>query len=350
MPEWRKDPIVDRWVVIASERGKRPCDFSVSGDKKKQGKCPLCQGNEHDTPPEVIAFRVNGSNRDQPGWWVRVVPNKFPAVRIEASQEIRNYGLFSTMDGLGAHEVVVETAEHDSEIEEHNVKQVEEVIWAWLNRMQDLRKDERFKYIQIFKNYGQTAGASLEHPHSQIMAVPMVPSDIRSEMEGLKKYAGETGRCIVCEMISQELHEQNRVIWENNDFIHIAPYASRFPYETWILPKSHQHDFAIINGTQVRNLAEIVRLALKKMDNSLCSPPYNMVLHTCPVNTGEEVAHYHWHVEILPRLTKMAGFELGTGFYINPTPPELAAEVLRAVEVPYDHVFTHNSGEVARYV
>jgi UDPglucose--hexose-1-phosphate uridylyltransferase len=178
----------------------------------------------------------------------------------------------------------------------------------------------------------------------------MVPPDIRAEMDGLNNYAAATGRCIMCEMISQELLEQNRIIWENNDFIHIAPFASRFPYETWIIPRNHQPDFAMMGESQVKSLAAIIRPALKKMDSALCGPPYNMVVHTCPVNTEEDVAHYHWHVEILPRLTKMAGFELGTGFYINPTPPELAAEILKETEIVHDQLFTHNTGEVARYV
>lgn len=310
----------------------------------------MCTGHEGDTPPEVIAFRETGSRPDTPGWWVRVVPNKFPAVRIEAQAGVRRHGVFEVMDGLGAHEVVVETTEHNTSLEFLDEHQVEEIIWAWQQRSLDLRKDARFKYIQIFKNFAQTAGASLEHPHSQIIALPMVPAEIGEELAGMERYARNTGRCIICDLLGQELGEKERIVQESAKFVCIAPFASRFPFELWIIPRDHQHDFGAIRADQVPDLARVLRSSLRAVHDSIGRPPYNMVLHTAPVNMADTI-HYHWHLEIMPRLTVMAGFELGTGFYINPTPPELAAQVLREQEIFCPPpVYQHPEREVTHYV
>jgi len=351
LPEWRKDPLVDRWVIIATERGKRPSDFKIKPDEKKGGRCPMCVGHEKDTPPEVAAFRESGSAPDAPGWWVRVVPNKFPAVRIEAQPGIRRHGIYETMDGLGAHEVVVETTEHEKNLEFLPAHQVEEVIWAWQQRSLDLRRDARFKYIQIFKNFAQTAGASLEHPHSQIVALPMVPADVAAELDGMRRYAQNTGRCIICDLLGQELAEKQRVVREGEKFVALAPFASRFPFETWIVPREHQHDFAALRPDQVADLARVLRSTLRALHDCIGEPPYNLVLHTAPINDAAEAMHYHWHLEILPRLTVMAGFELGTGYFINPTPPELAAQVLREEETrAFTPIYAQPGREVAQYV
>lgn len=343
--------MLDRWVVIATERSKRPTDFAVPGEEKKGGECPLCQYHEMETPPEIIAYRDKDSAKNRPGWWLRVVPNKFPALRIEGQNEHRNYSLYQVMNGIGAHEVVVETPDHGITIEDSSSYQVQEVVRAWRDRSLDLRRDTRFKYIQIFKNFGGTAGASLEHPHSQIIATPMVPATVKEKMESLTRHAKSTGRCILCEMIQQELQEQNRVVMETGGFISIAPFASRFPFETWIIPREHQPDYGHIREDQVNDLAFILRATLKKISVALRRPPFNMVINTAPVNTGgDELQHFHWHMEILPRLTIAAGFELGTGFYINPTPPEMAASDLRDTGVVYDGTYQQNYEEVGKYV
>lgn len=351
MPEWRKDPILDRWVVIATERGKRPSDFAVPKEEKRGGGCPLCENHEWETPPEVLSYREKESIKDRPGWWIRVVPNKFPAVRIEGQTEIINFGLYQFMNGVGAHEVVVETPEHTKGMEDLNDYQVQEVIRAWRDRSLDLRRDTRFKYIQVFKNYGSTAGASLEHPHSQIIGTPMVPVEIRKKLEGLTRYARSTGRCILCEMIEQELQEQNRIVIENGRFLSVTPFASRFPFETWIIPREHQPDFGHIREDQVADLAFVLKYTLKKISVALRRAPYNLVINTAPVNAGEkDTHHFHWHMEILPRLTIAAGFELGTGFHINPTPPEMAASDLRDTEVVYGGTYKEKFEEVGKYV
>lgn len=334
MPEWRKDPVVDRWVAIATERGKRPSDFKCAVHERNDTACPLCVGREQHTPPEVMAYRRAGTPKDAPGWWVRVVPNKFPAVRVEANQGVFHRGVYEVMDGLGAHEVVVEVPEHVDNLDVQSEMQIEEILWAWRERSLDLRRDKRFKYIQIFKNFGSFAGASLEHAHSQIVATPMVPAEIRSELEGFHRYAQATGRCIFCDLVAQEAAERVRLVIQEKHFLALAPFASRFPFELWIVPTEHQDDFAHIRQEQVRELARVLRTCLRKLSLMLCDPPYNIVLHTSPVNEPG-VEQYHWHMEILPRLTVIAGFELGTGYYINPTPPELAARYLRETEAQF---------------
>ncbi len=328
MPEWRKDPIVNRWVIIATERGKRPNDYKEINDESSLQRCFFCEGNEEQTPPEIIAYREPGTAKDTPGWWVRAVPNKFPALNIHAGSSRMSRGIYQYMDGIGAHEVIIESSNHITGMNEQTIKQVEEIIWLWRDRSRDLRKDARLKYIQIFKNTGRVAGASLEHTHSQLIAVPFVPEDLRREIEGMKAYAGKHGSCVMCDMIEQEISEKERMIIEGAQFISFSPFASRFPFETWIVPREHQHDFALIREEQVVDLANVLRNTLGKLTSMIRNIPYNVVLHTAPVNQEEE-GHFHWHLEIMPRLTIMAGFELGTGYFINPTPPEIAAQALR---------------------
>ncbi|BAF59512.1 galactose-1-phosphate uridylyltransferase [Pelotomaculum thermopropionicum SI] len=328
MSEWRKDPVVDRWVIISTERGKRPFDYKEVEEKRKIQVCPLCEGNEKLTPPEIAAYRTVGTAKDSPGWRVRVVPNKFPAVKTEGEAALRQRGVYACMSGTGVHEVIVESTVHEPGLDTQPVAQVEEVIRMWRDRLLKLRKDKRFKYIHIFKNTGQAAGASLEHVHSQLIAMPMVPAEIRLEIEGMKNYREEKGSCVMCDMIRQETAEKVRVVADGEMFLCFTPFASRFPFETWILPKEHLHDFGAIRAEQLRELASVLRDTLKMITAAVKNMPYNLILHTSPVNQDEERI-YHWHIEIIPRLTVMAGFELGTGCYINPTPPEMAAQSLR---------------------
>ncbi len=348
MPEWRKDPIVDRWVIIATDRAKRPLDYKEINEEKKTQLCPLCEGNEEQTPPEIVAYRNPATGKDTPGWWVRVVPNKFPALKIEGEITQHQHGVYHYMNGVGAHEVVVETTSHVPGLDGETEKQVEEVIWAWRDRSLDLRKDARLKYIQIFKNTGSIAGASLEHTHSQLIALPLVPPDIKQELDGMREYSNRRGSCAVCDILRQEIMERERVVIESDHFLCYSPFASRFPFETWIAPKEHQHDFVQLREEQVRDLAVVIRSVLSKMSATVKNMPYNMVLHTAPINSRDEY-HYHWHLEIMPRLTIMAGFELGTGYFINPTPPEIAAQALREKQETYPF-FERPLMEVHRYV
>lgn len=333
MPELRKDSIIGRWVIISTERGKRPTDFlRESVEIKGTGFCPFCPGNEGKTPPEVLAYGRNGGGRDTPGWSVRVVPNKFPALGIEGDLDRQGEGLFDKMNGVGAHEVIIETPDHQQTMASLPEKSIESVLWAFRDRMLDLKNDKRFRYILIFKNHGEAAGASLEHTHSQLIALPIVPKRVREEVDSGKRYYQDKERCIFCDMIRQELQAKVRVIVENEHFVAMAPYAPRFPFETWILPKAHSSSFENNQSPIYMSLAGIMRNILARLDAVLNRPAYNYVIHTSPI--GEEInEHYHWHIEMMPKLTKVAGFEWGTGFYICPTPPEESARFLREAQV-----------------
>ncbi len=332
MPELRKDPITGRWVIISTDRAKRPTDFLHEPAPGRSGFCPFCQGNEDKTPPEILAYRSNGNRPNAPGWSVRVVPNKFPALGIEGDLNRQGEGLFDKMNGVGAHEVIVETPEHSETLASLPEKRVEDVLWAFRDRMLDLQKDKRFRYILIFKNHGQAAGASLEHSHSQLIALPIVPVQVREEVEGSKNYYNYKERCIYCDIIRQELDSGVRVISENQDFLTVAPYAPRFPFETWMLPRQHESAFENSQTHLYENLARELKSLLMRMEKVLEMPSYNLVLHTSPVKEANNV-YYHWHLEMMPKLTKVAGFEWGTGFYINPTPPEEAAKFLREAQL-----------------
>ncbi len=333
MPELRKDPIVGRWVIVSPERGKRPSDFAQKKSEWKEGFCPLCPGNESLTPPEIFAFREKGTRPDGPGWYIRVVPNKFPALKKEGEASPRKDGIYDWMRGVGDHEVVVETPDHQMELSQLPLENVKKILFVFKLRIEELTKDARYKYVIVFKNRGREAGASLRHSHSQIIALPIVPKRVGEELEGGRRYFEAHGRCVFCDMIAQERDRNVRIVEENENFISLSPFAARFPFETWILPKFHASDYKSIEQTQYRTLAEILSRTLKRLDEVLEEPPFNMVFHTAPIRS-ERLTYFHWHIEIIPKVTKVAGFEWGTGFYINPTPPERAAAYLREVELP----------------
>lgn len=331
MPELRKDPIVGRWVIISTERGKRPSDFPMEVRKRDTKLCPFCPTNESSTPPEIFALRENGSAPNTPGWNLRVIPNKFPALRIEGDLNREGMGIFDKMNGVGAHEVIIETPDHNKDLADLELHQIENVIWAYRERILDLKRDPRFRHIMIFKNQGEAAGASLEHSHSQLIATPIVPIRISQEMEGAIKYYEYKERCIFCDIIRQEISDSSRVVGLNDYFVAITPFASRFPFETWILPRNHHAFFENIRPEQVSGLAQILKDTLGKLSKALNNPSYNYVIHSSPVDSTRR-NEYHWHIEIMPKLTKVAGFEWGTGFYINPTTPEDAASYLREIK------------------
>lgn len=328
MPELRKDPITGRWVIIATDRVKRPTDFSRETVVIKGGRfCPFCPGNELKTPPEVLAYRQGGAANEQ-GWSVRVVPNKFPALRVEGNLERQGEGMYDKMDGVGAHEVIIETPDHMATLGDLGDKQIESVLWAFRDRTLDLKRDIRLKYILFFKNHGEAAGASLEHSHSQLIALPVVPKRVQEEIDGALRYYDFKERCVYCDIVRQESEGGGRVVLETDYFLAVCPYAPRFPFESWIVPRRHASHFEMADAQQLENLAWVLRTLVRKMDKVLERPPYNYVLHTAPIHEPH-MAHYHWHLEVIPKLTKVAGFEWGTGFYLNPTPPEEAARFLR---------------------
>lgn len=332
MPELRKDPVIGRWVIISTERGKRPSDFEGLGKKRTGGFCPFCPGNENQTPEEIMAVRPPKSPPNGPGWNLRVFPNKFPALMIEGNLNREGIGIFDKMNGVGAHEVIVETPDHNLDMADLEHSQLRDVLFAYRERTIDLKKDHRFRYILIFKNQGDLAGASLEHSHSQLIATPIVPKRVMEEIEGARRYYDYKERCIFCDIIAQERRDEIRLVSENQDFLAIEPFAPRFPFETWIMPKFHQCSFEKIEDESITLLASILKEVLSKICRGLNYPPYNFVIHTSPCVDHHD-KEYHWHIEFIPRLTRVAGFEWGTGFYINPTTPEEAATFLRGVKV-----------------
>jgi UDPglucose--hexose-1-phosphate uridylyltransferase len=327
MTELRKDPIVGRWVIISTERAKRPHEFPPEPSARKEGMCPLCPGSERMTPPEIMSFRQSGSS-DEAGWTLRVVPNKFPALRIEGDLGKAGDGVYDRMNGIGAHEVVIETERHDVDLFDLNESRFEDVLWAYRERLLDLKKDRRFKSVIIFKNHGAAAGASLSHSHSQLIALPVVPKRVIEEMAGCREYYRFRDRCLFCDIIVQEMEQKARIVEESGEFLACAPYAPRFPFETWIIPKRHQCAYEMIDRDQAKGLAAIFRRTLRRLNLALENPPFNYIVHSAAFQEGA-ADYYHWHIEIMPKLTKVAGFEWGSGFYINPTPPEESAKYLR---------------------
>ncbi len=333
MPELRKDSILDRWVIISTDRAKRPSDYAKEPVVIKGGSsCPFCAGNEGKTPPEITALRPDGSRPDTPGWTVRVVPNKFPALQPDGNAERTGDGLFVRVDGVGAHEVIIESPDHQASLAQLPEKSIEDVLTVFRDRMVDLKNDPRFKYVLIFKNYGLDAGASLEHSHTQLIALPLVPKQVREELDAARDYHRRHQRCVFCDIIRQEKQTQARVVSEDEHFLTVAPYAPRFPFETWILPKQHGAFFEDTAAGAYLHLARALKQLLLRADQLLDRPPYNFFLHTSAMRE-ETGLYYHWHIEYMPKLTRMAGFEWGTGFYINATPPEESARALREVEL-----------------
>jgi len=342
MPELRYDPIQKRWVIIVSERGSRPDDFPIKNKPPPEGSCPFCEGNEGKTPPEIAAVRANGSGRNQPGWQVRVVPNKFPALRIEGNMGRKGIGVYDRMNGVGAHEVIIETPQHNLNLADARVEHIEHVIRMYRERLVDLLRDHRFKYILIFRNYGAAAGASLSHPHTQIIATPVTPLTLAGELTSAKQHYMQKERCLFCDVIQQEIESGERIVVATEEFVALTPFASRFPFEIFIAPRSHHHSFAEISDHMIRRLAAVLKEVLLRSKKCLNDPPYNFLIHTIPnLKAGLRRRNYwdtievdfHWHIEFMPRLTRIAGFEWDTGFYINSTAPEEAAKYLRDVEL-----------------
>jgi UDPglucose--hexose-1-phosphate uridylyltransferase len=333
VPELRRDPVTGRWVIISTERWKRPNDFRLErAVSLGRDQCPFCPGREALTPPEVLSYRQNGGAPNTSGWDLRVVPNKYPALQVEGTLDRAGEGIFDRMNGIGAHEVIIETPDHDRSLAAMSEPEIERVLWAYRERILDLKRDIRLRYILVFKNHGAAAGATLEHTHSQLIALPIVPDFVREEIEGARKHFAVKERCVFCDVARQDLADGRRIVLENADIVVLAPYAPRFAFETWLLPKRHGARFEEAPRHEYESLARALKQVLQRMDRALETPAYNLIIHTAPF-TDDVGAVYHWHVEIMPKLTRVAGFEWGTGFYINPTSPEEAAQVLRTVKL-----------------
>lgn len=327
MPELRKDPIAERWVVIAPERGKRPSDFVFRQSMTPGLFCPLCPGHEADTPRELFAVREGGS------WRVRVVPNLFPALAADAVLERSAEGLFDRMAGVGAHEVIVETPDHAATLSSASPSQLEHVFRAWRERMIDLARDVRMRWIGVFKNHGAPAGATLEHEHSQLIALPVIPPDVEVQLENAARWYTHKERCLLCDLQHQERAAGTRVVHENEGFLATCPYASRTPFQVRIAPKAHRSSFESTPPGELAALADALHVVLGKLDEALERPSYNSMLISNVLRDPASPS-WHWYLDLAPVLTRPAGFEWASGTFINPTPPEEAAEFLRKTVAP----------------
>jgi len=327
MPELRQDPVTKRWVVVAKERAKRPDDFIQKGGGGSPSVCPFEYGNELMTPPETLAFRPDGMPADSPGWLVRVVPNKFPAFTAEDHHDVI-HGLYRSRKAYGSHEVVIHGPDHDLHLATYPVGQMMDVLEAFKMRYNYHKSKPYGKYIQIITNHGKEAGASLEHSHSQIFAMSLIPELPKAELKGAADYFDENKRCVYCDIIASEIEQGSRLIEISEKFIVFVPYAARLPFETWVMPIHHRARFEEVTDDEKAELASVYRRALRRFHNGLGNPPYNMYLHTSPPEL-EKTGAYHWHMSIIPKLTIPAGFEFGTSMTINVTIPEDSAAFLR---------------------
>lgn len=334
----RFDPTTRDWVIFAPSRARRPHELRGACPERTAeppGKaCPFCPGNERLTPPEI--FRVPDRGSSKPAdWRVRVVPNLFPALRIEEPTDGGTDGApsFRHRGGCGAHEVIIESPEHDTILAQQPVEQIEALLHTMRQRHNDLLRDPRFQMIVLFKNHGEAAGTSLRHPHCQLIATPVVPRLLRARLTIATDYFDMTGQCLYCVLRNDELEAGQRVIAQNTEFVAFLPYASHVPFETWILPRAHHASFGDITNSQLGPLAQLLKTVLQKLFRGLENPDYNLTINTVP--RGDEDKNYFlWHIAILPRLTTPAGFELGSGMSINTVLPEEAAEYLRGVNEP----------------
>jgi len=302
---------------LASNRISRPNDYNLAPPK-----CPFCPGNERETPPAILEIRKNGK------WHIRVVPNKFPALLTgEKKPVLKRDGIHLKMPGKGVHEVVIETPKHDAQMYDMTDGEIHEVFKVYQERAKAISSKSHIKYLMIFKNRGRHAGASLVHPHSQIIGMPMLPVRVVNELNGAREYYDAHLSCAFCDIVREESGRQKRVIAENKHFIAIEPYAARFSFETWILPKRHEGRFEFFPETKIKYIAPVLKEALRKLDYSLNKADFNLLFHTLPPGEKRE-DFFHWHIEIMPKISYMAGFEWGTGFYINTVSPEKAAWIL----------------------
>jgi UDPglucose--hexose-1-phosphate uridylyltransferase len=337
VPELRRDPVVGRWVIVSTERARRPADFAHGPATAPGGDCPFCEHREAATPGEIYALRPGGGAPDTPGWQVRVIPSTHPLLDIEGSPDRAAHGMFDMMNDVGAHEVILESPRHVENMADLDVDQVDRVLDVYLHRVRALEAEEGVKSVLLFKNHGVRAGAgTITHAHSQLIATPVAPKQIQRELDGAHRHFDYKERCIFCDILQQESEDRTHIVAETEHFVSLCPYCSRFPYETWILPRRHACDFGAVTGPERADLAAILQATLAALKRALDDPPYNYVLHTAPFRRRNEITAwdavregFHWHIEVMPRLTQVAGFEWGSGFYINPVPPEHAAADLR---------------------
>jgi len=342
MPELRRDPIIGRWVIIATKRAMRPSDFKIPQEEPAASeKCPFCEGNESQTAPEILAIRKPNTKPDTPGWEARIIPSVSGFLSIKGELDRHGKGIYDLMNGIGTHEILVMSPKHTGNVHQISEEEIAKAVGLLIKRVGQLKEDNRLKYVLVFGNHGKAAGGSnLGHLHLQLIATPVTPKRVKEELEGAKRYYDYRDRCVMCDMIKQELKEKKRVICEIDGLVAVTPFCSRFPFEAWIMPTEHSCDFDRADTKTVKNLGKIYKCIFTKMNKLLGDFPFNAILHTAPFRRRRRKSYwetiendYHWHLEIMPRLTQVAGFEWGSGFYINPIPPEDACEALKEIRI-----------------
>lgn len=327
MPEIRYNIITREWVIIATERAKRPHEFAVGNPRRgalppHEPKCPFCPGNEAKTPPETLRISSNGT------WQVRVVPNKFAALDPTGELVRNNTALKRQIAGVGIHEVIVETPAHDRTLAQLSTEEFASVLAAYRQRYDAVTRDPRVAHVTLFKNHGERAGTSLEHAHSQLVGTPIIPPQVRDRMEHALRFYDETGDCVFCAVLADEMIDQARVVEQSEHFCAFIPYAALTPFHLWIFPLRHTATFLEATDEEIADLTVLLRRVLRKLYLGLANPDYNLSLRT-PPREARGMKYYHWYLSVIPRVSRIAGFEIGSGMFINTALPEASAEYLR---------------------
>ncbi len=332
MSELRQNIVYKEWVIIAKERAKRPHDFidnspKLESDKTYDENCPFCPGNEEKFP-HIEVDRIEKNSK----WILKSVFNKYPALSKDTSFEWFEKDIFRVITGYGIHEVIIESPIHNTTIALMSPKEISSVLLFYKKREREISKNKNIEYVIIFRNHGYKAGASLVHPHSQILALPIIPRDVKQRVEEAFKYYSDHGRCVFCKLIEEEIKNQERIILETDHFVSMVLYAASSPFHSWILPKKHLSRFVDIKDEEIEDLSKHLKNVLLKLYKGLNNPDYNYILRSSPISYGNN-KYFHWYITIVPRLTRSAGFELGSGMFINPSIPEEDAKFLREIEV-----------------
>ena len=339
MSHLRQNIITRDWVIVASDRGSRPNDFTTDKDPARQVNvyeptCPFCPGNENLAAGELARTPRHGP------WRVRVLQNKYPALVPEGDRVRQHDGIYRTMTGVGRHEVIIEHPRHDFMTATLPLMDLETVLVTYRDRYREAHKDPRIESVVIFKNHGERAGTSLVHPHSQLAATPVVPNQIRIRVEEAIRHFDDTGECVFCRTLKEELKAKDRIVTETDHFVGFIPFAALSPYHLWIFPRRHMSSFDAINDTEIRDFAKNLHAVLGKMYHGLNNPDFNYSIRSMPTRSGP-TDYFHWYLTIIPRVTRTAGFELGSGMFINSSSPEGSAAFLRDVSIPEpDHTKT----------
>lgn len=340
MTEFRRDPLIRRWVVTGFAKSDRREDLIPDPDKNRQGPCPFCEGNEYLTPPENYAVRKAGSAANGPGWDIRVVPNRGTDLHIVELQKRAHGGVYDLQNASGIHETVVETPKHIVRFSELSVAQIAQVLRTFQLRYEEHKKNHLLKGLLIFRNHGRGAAGIFDHTHSQMVSLPFIPKAVADEVAGARHYYEMKTRCIFCDMISEETRIGQRVVLENAGYFAWCPFASRFPFEVWILPKRHQSEFLYADSGTFQDLARILKESLMRIEAVLGDSALSFVLHTAPLrlDVTEDGSYlgdvYHWHIELLPHAFPAGAFEWGGDFYLSPPTPEQCARLLNQAAIP----------------